>query len=269
MLTNDRRKHTSSPLTDKERSQYRQLIGQLNWLTNMTKPEFSFKVCYANAIVNSETISDITKLKKVLKHIKSKESYIKLPSLNIDSLIITIYTNARFNNLPNKGSQGGQILFITENENWSCPLAWNSSKIKHVVHSTLAAETLSMTDGCDISVFTTQIVNHIFQQHNNNTVITENKSLLDCIQSTKLISNKGLRVELHALAQMHEKNEIEIIWIPTSNQISNVLTKRGAARNQLTTILETGKLPSLPSSLCLLFFLKLLFFHQMIALQKL
>ena len=93
----------------------------------MTKPEFSFKVCYANAIVNSETISDITKLKKVLKHIKSKESYIKLPSLNIDSLIITIYTNASFNNLPNKGSQGGQILFITENENWNCPLAWNSS----------------------------------------------------------------------------------------------------------------------------------------------
>ena len=105
-----------------------------------------------------------------------------------------------------------------------------------------------MTDGCDISFFTTQIVNHIFQQHNiNNTVITDNKSLLDCIQSTKLISNKRLRVELHALRQMHEKSEIEIIWIPASKQISNVLTKRGTARNQLTTILETGKLPSLSS----------------------
>ena len=46
---------------------------------------------------------------------------------------------------------------------------------------------------------------------------------------------------------MHEKNEIEIIWIPASKQISNVLTKKGTARNQLTTILETGKLPSLSS----------------------
>ena len=98
----------------------------------------------------------------------------------------------------------------------------------------------------DVISFTTQIVNHIFQQHNiNNTVITGNKSLLDCVQSTKFISNKRLRVELHALCQMHEKNEIEIIWVPTSKQISNVLTKRGAARNQLTSILETGKLPSL------------------------
>ena len=94
--------------------------------------------------------------------------------------------------------------------------------------------------------FTTQIVNHIFQQHNvNNTVITDNKSLLDCVQSTKLISDKCLRVELHALRQMHEENEIEIIWIPTSKQISNVLTKRRAAGNQLGSVLETGKLPSL------------------------
>ena len=103
-----------------------------------------------------------------------------------------------------------------------------------------------MTDGCDISFFTSQIVNHTFQQHNiNNTVITDNKSLLDCVQSTKLISDKCLRVELHALHQMHEKNEIETIWIPTSKQISYVLTKRRAARNRLTTILETRKLPFL------------------------
>ena len=57
----------------------------------MTKPEFSFKVSYASTIVNSATISDITKLNKVLKHIKSKKSYIKFLSLNIDSLSIRIY----------------------------------------------------------------------------------------------------------------------------------------------------------------------------------
>ena len=63
-----------------------------------------------------------------------------------------------------------------------------------------------MIDGCDMSFFTTQIINHIFQQHNINIVVTGNKSLLNCFQSTKLISNKWLRAELHALHQMHEKN---------------------------------------------------------------
>ena len=102
-----------------------------------------------------------------------------------------------------------------------------------------------MTDGCYIFFFTTQIVNHIFQQHINNTVLTGNKRLLDCVQSTKLISDKRLRVELLTLCQMHDKNEIKITWIPTSKQTCNVLTERGAARNQLTSILKTGKLPSL------------------------
>ena len=80
MLTNDRMKHTSSPLTGKERSQYRQLIGQLNWITNMTNPQFSFKVCYANTILNSGTISNIIKRNKVFKHIKSENHTSSFPA---------------------------------------------------------------------------------------------------------------------------------------------------------------------------------------------
>ena len=81
MLTNNRIKYTSLPLKDKERNQYCQLIGQLNWITNMAKPEFSFEVCYAGTVVNSATISDITNLSKVLKHIMFEKSYIKFPGL--------------------------------------------------------------------------------------------------------------------------------------------------------------------------------------------
>ena len=66
----------------------------------MTKPEFSFQVCYANTIVDYAAISHIFQLIKVLKCIKSEKSYTKFPSLNIDSLSIRIYTDASFNNLP-------------------------------------------------------------------------------------------------------------------------------------------------------------------------
>ena len=62
MLTNDRMEYTSSPLTDKERSQYPQHLWQLSWITNLTKLEFSFEVCHS-AVVNSATIFVITKLK--------------------------------------------------------------------------------------------------------------------------------------------------------------------------------------------------------------
>ena len=99
----------------------------------MTKPEFSFEVCYTSTIVNSATISHIIKLNKVFQHIKSEKLYIKFPSLNIDSLSIRIYTDESFKKFPNGESQGGQIIFIADNENQSCSLAWNSLKIKGLV----------------------------------------------------------------------------------------------------------------------------------------
>ena len=98
MLTNDKIKYTSSPLTDKGRSQYCQL-STANCTTNMTKPEFSFEVCYGTTN--------------------------EFPSLSIDSLSVRIYTDTSFNNFLNGGSQGGQIIFITDIENQSCKLAWN------------------------------------------------------------------------------------------------------------------------------------------------
>ena len=83
---------------------------------------------------------------------------------------------------------------IVDNENQSCSLAWNSLKIKRVVRSTLATEILSMTKGCDTYFFTAQIVNYIFQRRIiNNVVITDNKSLLDSIQSTNFISDRRYR----------------------------------------------------------------------------
>ena len=72
----------------------------------MTQPELSFKVCYDSTAVNSATISDITKLNKVLKHVMSEKSYMTFPSLNTDSLSIRIHTDASFKNFPNGGSQG-------------------------------------------------------------------------------------------------------------------------------------------------------------------
>ena len=233
-LTSERIKCSKEPLTDSERSQYRQLIGQLNWVTNMIRPEFSFETYYASTTVNSATVSDVIKLNKVLRQTRSKESHRKFPSLDIKSISVKTYTDASFNNLPHGRSQGGQLVFVTDKEHRSCPIAWNSSKIKCIV-----------TDGCDTSFYVTQIVNHIYQQNFKNTMITDNKSLLDTIQTTSLINDKRLRVELSALQQMYDRDEIEIEWTPTSSQISSVLTKRGAARGQLTEILETGQLPSI------------------------
>ena len=50
------------------------------------------------------TISDITSVNKVIKFIKNTPNHIKIPSLELGSLEIHLYTDASFNNLPDGGS---------------------------------------------------------------------------------------------------------------------------------------------------------------------
>ena len=152
-------KCTFALLIEQERSQYGQLIGQLNWITNMTRPEFSFEVCYTITVVNCATISDIIKLNEVLKQMKSEKFYIRFPSFEIESLCIKTFQDASSNNLPKRGSYGGEIIIIGDERNQCCPITWNSFNIR----STLTAEALALTQRCDTSFF-----NHICQQNIKN-----------------------------------------------------------------------------------------------------
>ena len=114
--------HTN-PLTEAERTQHRSAIGQVNWVAGISRPGISSSVCKAS-----------TKF-KIIRNVKNTENCIKFSCLDLK-----LFTDASFNNLPNGGSQGGQIIVITDGNNNSCPLYWNSSKIKRAVLSTIAAE---------------------------------------------------------------------------------------------------------------------------------
>lgn len=78
---------------------------------------------------------------KYLKHgIKYPRDYLK------------VFTDTGFKNLPNGGSQGGQILSLTDYKNNTIPLYRNSFKTKRVVGWKTAAETKSLSEGCDVAI---------------------------------------------------------------------------------------------------------------------
>ena len=65
---------------------------------------------------------------------------------------IFVFTDGAHGNLVDGGSQGGYFGFLV-GENRKCALiSWQSKRIHSVVKSSLAAETLSMSDGIDGAV---------------------------------------------------------------------------------------------------------------------
>ena len=145
-------------------------------------------------------------------------------------------------NLPDGGSQGGHIVFLCDDDDNCCSIAWASKKIKRIVHSTLAAETLAMEDGTGTAFYVLNILKDIVPCRQTCDVITDNKSLYDTTLSKKPTSDKRLRVDVTGIKEMLDRKEIDIKSVPGREQLSDVLTKKGASPHTLLSVLRTGKL---------------------------
>ena len=128
-------------------------------------------------------------------------------------------------------------------------MSWNSSRIRRVVRSTIGAETLSLIEGCDTALYISEMVSEISKRMNtkapspvNIEALTDNQSLFDTIHSTKQTSEKCLIVDISAVREMSDRNELSVTWIKKEKQLSDVLTKYGASNRLLLDILQTGRM---------------------------
>ena len=116
--------NSEEPLkTKEENTEFRGLVGQLNWAFGITRPEIGFEVCHASTKMTNPTSSDAHRINKVVKQLRDNHNYILFPTMKATELRLEIYTDASYNNLPKGGSQGGHLVFLRDNNN-SCLIAW-------------------------------------------------------------------------------------------------------------------------------------------------
>ena len=63
------------------------------------------------------------------------------------------------------------------------------------------------------------------------TVYTDNRSLYDAVHSMKQTLEKRLLVDISAMPEMIERNEITVTWINREKQMSDVLAESGVPLN--------------------------------------
>ena len=64
---NDRR---DDEVSQEERSKFRAVVGQLNWVATQTRPDISFDVCDLSTKFNCATVGDIMSANKTVKRVK-------------------------------------------------------------------------------------------------------------------------------------------------------------------------------------------------------
>ena len=235
-------------LTTQEQKLYRQLVGQLNWAVQGSRPDMAFEMINMSTKLKQGTVENLVRVIKKISRMKDFYSYMTFPRLNkAAELKIVVFTDASLGNInEGTGSTGAYIVWLMDNTGQCCPIAWNAHKIKRVVRSTLAAETLGLEEGLEASYYYREMLASILGVKPRTVMIeayVDNKSIIEAILSTRLVEDKRLRVDVAAIKeslQLHDVKKIQ--WVPGHLQLANPMTKQGASGFNLLKVLQSGKM---------------------------
>ena len=235
-------------LTEEEKEPLRSAIGQLCWLANQTRPDIAYEVCQLSVRYNNAQVLDIVNANKTIKKVKHNKLILKYPKLKFnDKVILKVFSDASFNNLPNGGSQGGFVIFLCDHLNNASLIQWQSKRIRRVAKSTLAAECLALEDAVDAGFYLKCVVTELLGLAPENVELRcyiDNKSLHDNLHSTTNVKEeKRLVLDIALLKEMMEKEEITSVeFVESKEQLADCLTKQGASAELLRGVLASGNL---------------------------
>ena len=229
-----------SEINEKEKTEFRSLLGQLNWIGTQTRPDILFDVGDLTGSAKTATINEVLRLNKVVSRLAGHQVRLKYPRMeDINGCHLQVFSDASFGNLTDGGSQVGLIVFLVSSEGIRCPLYWQSRKARRVVKSTLAAETLALIEAAEAAVFISRVISDLLNCVNLKIqCFVDNKSLVDALHSSHRVEDKRLRIDIAVLQDMLSREEVTSVkWVNTEDQLANCLTKRGASSLRLLEVL--------------------------------
>jgi hypothetical protein len=152
-----------------------------------------------------------------------------------------IFTDAAFANTLDLHSQIDYVICLIDDVNVNL-IHWLSIKCKRVIRSVLAAKLYAMINDFDVEVVIKSIIEHILKLKNPLSLIllTDSKSLYDCLVKLNTIAKKRLMFDLMCLRQSYERREIaEIRWIDEDSNLADAMTKSKLC-NALIKLIDTN-----------------------------
>ena len=227
----------------------RTICGQLNWISGQSRPDLSFITYDINVTKNSDQENAVKKAGKAFKRMKeiNQEYCIKFSKLGeLSKLKIVLYSDAAVTNVGDKVSSGkGHIIMLANEQGGLSPLSWGSHKVRRVVSSSLAAETLALKDAMEHAIYLSHLVSEIcFDQYDKAVIpivaYTDNLSLEKALRSSKHVDDKRLIVDLATIRQMQKKDKTVVVWKEGAKQIADCFTKIKSNPKELLEILDRG-----------------------------
>ena len=143
-------KKNSIKVNETERKLIRKVVGEILWVSLMTRPDLAFEVNRLSSNIVIATIKDLKDAKLLVEKAKMEPITLNFTKLGPkESLKIKLFCDASFNNQCDKlrSTEGRVILLENEESSKSNAFSWKTKKISRICRSVKAAETRSLESG--------------------------------------------------------------------------------------------------------------------------
>ncbi len=204
----------------------------------MTQSKVNFDLFLAAQITNSKG-EDAKRLNKRLQwqldHSIRELNFVRL-KITSSSLKLMIFIDVSFVNV-DLHSQIDYVICLTDDHKANI-IHWSSTKCKRVIRSVLTIELYEMTHEFDaesvIKSTIQRILNILFLSM---ILLTDSRSLYDCLVKLDITSEKRLMIDLMCLRQFYERREItKIRWIDENTNSVDAMTKINSCQTLIKLI---------------------------------
>ena len=251
------------PMSDREHTMLRQLLGSLQWPAVQSSPHLQASTSLLSGEMSSGLSSPLLEANRLLRFAKSNSDvHLRFPPLgDLKDLRITCMFDAALGVRHDGSSQGGFLILLTHKDAYAgveSPyhlLEWRSMRLPRVARSSLAAEVQSAAAAVDSTEFvvrfwqmmmdprltlreTLQITNTTLTP----TFITDAKALYDSFHRDSInhgATDKRTNLELRVIREQVESVGGLLKWISSERQFGDGFTQV-AARQLLSDRLRHG-----------------------------
>jgi len=194
------------------------------------------------------TIADLLEANLLIRRAKQVASCERhYPKLNLNKTMVVVASDAAWANLPGDRSGCGYITALADEAMAKEPrklhrfvaIEEKAGRVKRVCRSTLAAETFSCSDAVAAGTWLRGVLDEIldgkrpsragdaYGGRRNVVVVVDAKALFDTVTKDKASTggDKRVAVELSLLREEVQRDRVQIRWIPTKQNIADIMTK--------------------------------------------
>ena len=203
---------------------YRRLIGRLHYLVHGTRPDIASAVRYLSAYVGKYTHTHWQQAKYVLAYLKSSTNYgLVYEASENEQVKLNAFSDANHaEDKTDRKSVAGSVVLMA-----NATVLFDCVKEDIVAQSSTEAEYCSAAMACKSILWARELLEELgYPQDKATTLHVDNTAAIALTQNPENHrKTKHIGMRYHLIRDLVEKEEVEVVYVNTNEQIADFLTK--------------------------------------------